>query len=123
MPQESIEGRAPNRSRNGDVSVPRYLISVAVMPGEAQGSDMLGVMREPLAKLVPSAAAPFLSITVTDSPRSDSSWARVVPITPAPMTIVLTARGWPCGPVSCWLSWSPFLRPGVLAWQQFGHMH
>ena len=36
--------------------------------------------------------------------------------------IVLTARGWPCGPVSCWLSWSPFLRPGVLAWQQFGHM-
>ena len=74
----------------GASSCPSHFRILSGVPGAAQLSEVLGVTRQPLAKLAPSPGPGLRSSTVTAWPRSARYQAVVTPIRPAPITTTRT---------------------------------
>ena len=85
-PNDIRPGSAPSRSRKGASSRPSHFRSCQGRPGAAQGSDMLGVIRLPLANEVSSPTPGWRSISVTRQPACARYQADVVPMMPPPRT-------------------------------------
>src|SRR5580700_1479960 len=85
-PQLASEGSTRRRSCSAESEFPSEPSNVRQQPGVFQGSDMLGVSSEPLAKLVSRAAPSARSITVIACPWRLRTYAQVRPISPLPIT-------------------------------------